>query len=650
MSDTKLPLFENTSIPPVVSKQKKKTGCRLLHLSIFLTGLLIVAIYTATPQQATQAVGEFLESIKSKTKCHGSKFRHHSFSPKINTSVFHRSSLNLLMNIDEEKDHSHAFTFKKAAVACDVPECSTMAKDILLKGGSAVDAAVTTALCIGSVNSFSSGIGGGGFILVSQPNGSSLAFNAREMAPAAAYKDMYKNNPWGSKLGGLAVGIPGELEGLYQSHLRYGKLPWEEVIQPVIELNRRGFKVSEPLARAMDLVADLLLLYADQWFWLLEHDEKTGKLRVKRENEIIKRENFADTLELIAKNGTSKVFYDPEGPIAPHLVRSIQQAGGIATLEDFTKYNVEITDPIYTKFLGREVLTTPNPSSGPILLFGLNVMDGFKDNDNINQTDFDPIATQRLVETMKWMGSARSQLGDPVDIDNSDTIKTILAREWADGIRRNISDDHTNPWQEYDPAYEPVDPHGTAHFSIVDENGMAVSMTTTINLFFGSFIADRKTGIVLNNEMDDFSVPKTKNAFELEPSIYNYIAPFKRPLSSCVPTVIRNMTTGQPEFVIGAAGGSHILTSVFQAIVRKIMYEETLEHTIKAGRIHHQLLPDHAELEKSCPGYVLLELKDRGHQVVFDVPKSVANGIYLDEAGVHAVSDWWRKRGQPDGY
>lgn len=593
-----------------------------------------------------------------------------------------------LAESDDSTAGNHTYVFRRAAAACDVPVCSTLATDIMRRGGSAADAAVTLALCLGSVNSFSSGIGGGGFMVVKETQdgaaaragaeASAHAFNFRERAPAAAHKHMFGGDPLSSKVGGLAVGVPGEVAGLYEAFRRYtsGKLTWAQLIEPVIELNLRGFAVGEPLAAALRIVEPVFVQSPEQWGWLLTRAPLPGRpgddaatdqeapLRAKRQGETVVRPNLARTLQLLARNGSAAVFYDPQGPVVPHLVRTIAAAGGVMTAADFANYSVEVTAPIVSELdLGdgrmRRVYTTPNPSSGPILQLGLNVMERLLRARRGSDTqedwrDFGGVATQRLVETMKWMAASRSQLGDPVGFDNSATIARIRSKSFAAAVAANVSDTATHPWQYYAPAYENVDPAGTTHFSILDPHGMAVSMTTTVNLFFGALVADPATGIVLNNEMDDFSVPGRDNAFELAPSIYNYVAPFKRPLSSCVPTIITLQDNGDErvELAIGAAGGSRILTSVFQAIVRTLMYRTPLGYAVQAPRVHHQLLPHHAELEYGAPAHAAAALKARGHDVQYARPASVANGIYSDVlggTGITAVSDWWRKRGKPDG-
>lgn len=531
------------------------------------------------------------------------------------------------------------------AVACDVPECSEMGVDILRQGGNAADAAVTVALCIGSVNAFSSGIGGGGFMMVRDSTGEGKFINCREMAPQASDKHMFDGDSSLSKIGGLAAGIPGELAGLDEAFKTFGSgiLTWKQLIDPVIELNQRGFQVTQPMEDAILSCNESFLGYPEEW---LPYLKDNNQLAVK--GDTVYRLAYAKTLETIANNGSSAVFYDPNGPIAPNLANAAQRRGGILTVDDFAKYKVDIQEPVKGEFMGREVLTPGNPSSGPALMFGLNVMDGYMPTDDLS--DFDPLGTHRMVETMKFMAAQRSFLGD--NSTSEQRVPKIISKDWANEIRQNISDDKTHPWKYYHPQYEHNNDNGTAHFSVLDKDGMAVAMTTTVNLDFGAQVADPVTGIVLNSEMDDFSVPGESNYFGLSPSIFNYVEPFKRPLSSMVPTVISNKQTNTPEMVIGASGGSRILTAVFQAIVRQIRYNLPLLETIAYPRIHHQLLPELLYLEQSVPKHTQAELAHRGHNISIIDPKSTMNGIHKDPQNglIHAVSDYWRKQGHAAGY
>lgn len=542
---------------------------------------------------------------------------------------------------DTDPSPDHQVIAEHGAVACDVPLCSEMGVDILKRGGSAVDAAVTVALCIGSINSFSSGIGGGGFMTVFDPDTESLAFNFRETAPAAAFKDMYEQYPLNSRIGGLAAGVPGEISGLYEAFSRYssGVLSWAELIQPVIDLNRDGFEVQEPLASVIQLFRPYWLFHEEQWkFFMVMKD---GHPEFAELGDVITRPKLADTLEIIAQNGSSAVFYDPEGPIAPKLVTILKEYGGIMTLDDIANYNVIITEPLRGQFQDREVLTTPNPTSGPALLIGLQMLEILAGGEDLGNLD-----THHLVETMKWLSSAKTRLGDSAD---QVKMAEVMSKEWVNSAVENISDSYTMPWWDYDPLYDDRGQHGTAHFSVLDGNGMAVAMTTTINQYFGNVIADPETGIILNDEMDDFSQPKRSNGFDLMASPYNFIYPFKRPLSSCVPSVVVNNRTA--ELVIGAAGGSHIVTSVLQAIVRTFQYKTPLLETIAYPRVHHQLLPNVVYVERGVDDKLVHSLEDRGHTVEVGDPRTAMNGIYrLKDGPIVAVSDWWRKRGHPAGY
>ncbi|CAN6604159.1 glutathione hydrolase proenzyme [Trichomonascus vanleenenianus] len=527
---------------------------------------------------------------------------------------------------------------KQAAVACDVPLCSEMGVDMMKNGGNAMDAALTVALCIGSVNSFSSGIGGGGFMTVRASNGTAAAINFREIAPGLAHKNMFKSDETASQVGGLAVAVPGELAGLFEAHSRFGKVTWQEAFAPVIDLNRRGFKVNLLIEKVLEVVEEEFVDRPEEWGDFLAEDGS----RAKRLGETITRHKYARTLEIIAQNGSAAVFYDPQGPIAPNLAAASQNRGGILRAEDFAHYSALVQDPLIAEFMGREVITTQNPTSGPALVLGLNILnEGFA-----GQQTFGEIETHRLVETMKWMGSARSQLGD---IANKH-IDHIVSPEWARTLRRKISDNHTHEWQYYNPSYESVSTHGTSHFSVVDGDGMAVAMTTTVNLLFGSQICDPVTGIVLNSEMDDFSIPNRSNYFGLKPSIYNYIAPYKRPLSSTVPTIVVNQKTNAVEMVIGAAGGSHITTAVLEAIVRRLLYGLPMLETIAYPRVHHQLLPDEVNIEYGAPKHVVDSLVSRNHSVAIGDPSTAMNGIYIGLDEIHAVSDYWRKGGSAAGY
>ncbi|CDK26296.1 unnamed protein product [Kuraishia capsulata CBS 1993] len=547
---------------------------------------------------------------------------------------------------------------ENGTVASDVKVCSQMGVDILKRGGFAADAAVTVALCIGTINSMSSGIGGGCFI-TSKKFGTpgAISIDAREMAPAKAHRDMFKGREDDAKVGGLAVATPGELKGLFELYSRHGSgnLEWADLVMPVADLAREGWIADPILEFSLWNERDYILKHPRNWAWAFNE-----KGRLVTQGDHVKREAYSKTLEAIARNGSSDIFYDSEGPLVEGMVTTVRQSGGILEADDFAKYQARVEPALEIETFNRDqyrVFTSNGASSGLSLMAGLQIMNHYEDQ---SQSDYGVNETQRLVETMKWMGTVRSNLGDVSPYCENETeiaehhnrYAKFSSAEWARQTQQKIDDNHTlKSWRDYHPAYQMNDPHGTSHFSVVDKFGNAVGMTTTVNLLFGSKVCDPTTGIILNDEMDDFSLPTAPNAFGLEPSIFNFIEPYKRPLSSCSPTVVVDRLTGKPDLVIGAAGGSHITPAVLQAIIRTYHYNLTMLETIAFPRIHHQLLPNEVALEIPAEESVKEELELRGHEVIFETHRTAMNGIRNAGDGVwHAVSDFWRKKGVPVGY
>ncbi|VEU20080.1 DEKNAAC100253 [Brettanomyces naardenensis] len=543
------------------------------------------------------------------------------------------------------------------AVASDREVCSQLGVDILKRGGYAADAAVATCLCIGAVDTMiSSGIGGGAFITSKQVGVSgAVSIDAREMAPGAAHRDMFEGREIASKFGGLAVAIPGELRGLYTLYKMHGSgtISWSDLVTPVAAIAREGWEVSEYLAFALRAEEEALRFYREDWDFVFNSD---GSL--KKEGDWISRPAYADTLDLIARNGSDKIFYDPHGPIAPYLAGKAHQWGGILTKEDFVRYQAVVEPAIELRGFSDRNLTVYAPagaSSGLALVSGLQIIDGFEETEG---EDFAAVPTQRLVESMKWMASVRTHLGDVGVYNHNETAlaehvaryRKFIAPEWTDRAREKISDKHTLPWPDYEPAYQANEPHGTSSLSVVDYQGNAVTITTTVNLLLGSVVHDPKTGVILNDEMDDFSIPTTKNAFDLVPSVYNYIAPYKRPLSSSGQSIIYDPQADRVDLVIGAAGGSRIPTALFQAIVRIYHYNMDILDAIAFPRLHHQLIPEVLYIEKPLRSEMVKEMEERGHTVEGVGHKTAMNGIRVKGGKIYAQSDHWRKLGRAVGY
>ncbi|KAF9973905.1 hypothetical protein BGZ73_002833 [Actinomortierella ambigua] len=528
---------------------------------------------------------------------------------------------------------------KHGAVATEEIHCSEIGVHVLKDGGNAVDAAIASCLCIGTVNMFSAGIGGGGFMTIRLPNGTVEVIDFRETAPAGATERMYTQDPMLAQRGGLSVAVPGEIRGLEMAHKRHGKLPWERLFAPAIKLAREGWHVGPELARRIQIAKNLMETVPE---WSEVFAPKGAALR---EGELIQRKALADTLEKIAKEGAN-AFYT--GEIAQSMVDHIQKNGGILNMKDLAGYRPLLKEPVVGYYQGRKVYTTPAPTSGPVLLSLLNILERY---DIGRDKVLSSLEVHRLIEAMKFGYAQRTQLGDPDFTDLEDTIKNIISKDTAAYIRRNISDAHTFPVMYYNPHWGPIENHGTTHMSTVDQSNMAVALTSTVNLLFGSQLLDPKTGIILNDEMDDFSIPGKANAFGLFPSPFNYPAPGKRPLSSCVPTIVER--DGEFEMALGGSGGSRITTSVLQTILNVYNLDMNIMEAIESPRVHHQLMPHVADFESGYSTKAIEFARARGHNVtVFDrrMAKAEIQGVMrLEDGFAYAASDS-RKHGVAAGY
>ncbi|KAJ3551984.1 hypothetical protein NPX13_g11227 [Xylaria arbuscula] len=437
---------------------------------------------------------------------------------------------------------------KLGAVASESSVCSEIGIDILKKGGNAADALVATQFCIGVIGMYHSGIGGGGFMLVRGSDGQYEFIDFRETAPAAAFEDMYNNNTAASLYGGLArilgltelihSGVPGELRGLEHLHKNYGSLPWKQLVLPAVKVARYGFRVTEDLVRYMDTVTPNGDFLTDDPTWAIDFAPHGYRVKL---NETITRKRYADTLEIIANEGPD-AFYT--GAIAKATIAALTKANGTMTLEDLKNYTVAIRNPSVINYRGYKLTGTSAPSGGIVALSTLNIVNGYEDFGDpaaINLT------THRLDEAMRFAYGQRSELGDPLYVDGLDDFQAaILSNETATEIRSKISDFRTLNVSAYDPnGFESLPTPGTSHIVAADKSGLAVSVTTTINLLFGSQLMVPETGVIMNDEMNDFSIPGSSNAFGYIPSPANFIRPGKRPLSSISP-IIAETPDGKP--------------------------------------------------------------------------------------------------------
>ncbi|KAF9956778.1 hypothetical protein BGZ72_002464 [Mortierella alpina] len=529
---------------------------------------------------------------------------------------------------------------KHGAVAAEEIHCSEIGVEVLKEGGNAVDAAIASCLCIGTVNAFAAGIGGGGFMAIRLPNGTVETIDFRETAPAASFATMFKKDPILAQRGGLAVAVPGEIRGLELAHKRHGKLSWARLFEPSVKLARDGWPVGPELARRISLVKEMMETDPD---WSHVYASKEGV--ALKEGDWIKREALADTLETVGRKGAD-AFYN--GKIAKSIVDHVRKNGGILSMEDMRKYTALIKEPVVGYYQGRKVYASPAPASGPVLISILNILERY----NVGKSSSANLDTHHLVEAMKFGFAQRTQLGDPDFTDLEETIRSMVSKDTASQIRANISDTRTFPVEYYNPHWGPIENHGTTHLSTVDQDDMAVSLTSTVNLLFGSKLLDPKTGVILNDEMDDFSIPGRANAFGLQPSPFNYPEPGKRSLSSCVPTIVER--DGKFEMSLGGSGGSRITTAVLQTMLNVYNHDQNIMEAIENPRIHHQLMPNVVDIEKGYSGSEIQFLRSAGHNVtLFDrvQAKAEIQAVMRDVDGyIYASSDTRKQRAVAAGF
>lgn len=494
------------------------------------------------------------------------------------------------------------------AVASNAYECAPVGADVLREGGSAVDAAIAMMICEEVACPESAGIGGGFLATIyDREKGTVEVLDAREIAANGAREDMFVGNGEAAVHGGLAIATPGALKGYWAMHERYGKLPWSRLIEPSIDLCYKGHIVNPYMADAMqEIREDILKTPSLSEIFV---DPETGD--IFKEGDIIKRPDFARTLEVIAIEGAESL-YSKNGSLLPILLKDLKAFGSIITEEDFLSYEPRWLSPVFTELRnGNTVYSAALPGGGTVLMHMLNVLDGYEVLD-----PSDPLTWHRVIETFKHAYGVRTRLGDPPFIPGiEDMIRNLTSKDYADYIRDKIDDNRTyTSYEFYGADFSNPEDLGTAHVSVLAQNGDAVAATGTINDYFGAQLRSPNTGIIPNGEMDDFSTPGVINIYGVPASPANFIAPKKRPLSSMSPAIVID-DNGDIRLIAGGAGGTRITTATLQLILRHTIFGEDLQSTMSGFRVHHQLAPMWIEYEAEVDPDIVEQLQARGHAV-----------------------------------
>jgi gamma-glutamyltranspeptidase/glutathione hydrolase len=484
---------------------------------------------------------------------------------------------------------------KNGIVASAHPDASKVGIEILKAGGNAVDAAVAVQFALAVVHPSAGNLGGGGFLVFRDKSGKSASIDFREKAPAAGHANMYLDKdgnivPKASTLGRLASGVPGSVAGMAEAHAKYGKLPWKQVLQPAIDLAINGVVQTEREARGLNAIKkDLVALNPGTKYFL----NPTGKDWAA--GDLLVQKDLGKVLKRIQKNGRYG-FY--KGKTAKRIVKDINKNGeGIISKKDLADYNAQWRETITESYKDYKVITMAPPSSGGIALIQLMRL---TEQYPLRKWGWHSDSTiQVMIEAERRVYADRAKfLGDPdfIKIPQATLMdKDYLAQRWAD-FSWNKATDSKNVSGGAVPGYESLE---TTHFSIVDKEGNAVSLTTTLNGGYGSRVVIKGGGFFMNNEMDDFSIKAgAPNMYGLIGNKANAIAPGKRMLSSMTPTIIEK--DGKLLMVVGTPGGSTIITSVYQTILNVIEHGMTMQQSVNALKFHHQWLPDVTTFESNA--------------------------------------------------
>jgi gamma-glutamyltranspeptidase/glutathione hydrolase len=550
-------------------------------------------------------------------------------------------------------------TGRRGAVASAEANASDIGLDVLKRGGNAVDAAVAVAFALGVTHPTAGNIGGGGFMVIRLPDGTSTAIDYREMAPGAASRDMYLDAAGAptpdSRIGPRAAGIPGVVRGLEFAHRKFGKLKWRDLVEPAVRLARDGHALDSFHADEMAAVTKTMADYADkvpaenaalrQGMAATLATFRKADGATYAAGETWRQPDLATTLDAIAAGGAD-AFY--RGSLARTLATRVSAMGGIWTEDDLGTYKAVEREPIRFTYHGHEIVTMPPPSGGGITMRQILAA---SDALHLERLDWDSVDRVHLyVEALRRIYADSTQLlGDPGFVKIP--LTTILDTGYIPKRMADIDRAKATPSAMIKAGAAAAEHLETTHFSVVDAAGMAVASTFTLNGGFGAKLQVPGTGVTLNNEMDDFTAkPGSPNMFGLVMGAQNAIQPGKRMLSSMTPTIVAK--DGKLRAVVGSPGGPTIITTVAQIVMQLIDHRRPLVDAVAAPRVHHQWMPDEIVHEASLPAATIAALQARGHATRARTRIGVANCIEVDPAtgALVAVADVKRDGGKASAW
>jgi gamma-glutamyltranspeptidase/glutathione hydrolase len=532
------------------------------------------------------------------------------------------------------------------AVASAEGNASRIGVAVLRRGGNAVDAAVAVAFALAVTHPGAGNLGGGGFMLVRMADGSATAFDYRETAPGAATANMYLDASGkvtkDSVIGARAAGIPGTVAGLALAHQRFGRLPWAALVEPALALARDGHRIDEWHARDLEKAVPAMRAAGFEETVRVYTGANGAELHT---GDLWKQPDLAATLQVIAHEGP-RAFY--EGPLAERMVQGVKAIGGIWTSDDLRKYRAVERKPIVFDYRGVQVLSMPPPSSGGIVLRQILAASEIL---NMQAQPWRSVLGFHLyAEAARRAYADRSELlGDPDFVHVP--VEQLTSFDYIKQRMSDIDPQHATPSSRVHGGIIPGESPQTTHFSVVDDDGNAVANTYTLNGNFGAKRVIPGTGVLLNNEMDDFSAkPGEPNMYGLVQSARNAIAPGKRMLSSMTPTIL--VGDGKLRAVVGSPGGPTITNTVAEIVRALIDYGQPLDVAVNAPRLHHQWLPDQITVEQDFEPDIVSGLQALGHKVERFESFGHANCIEVDPPthGYRAVADVKRKGGEADAY